>query len=129
MQRILLASAALGLMTAATQAEQVKLKYKDVPLTDPEAIRLWESEIEEANRFREPRVYIAKADIGNGRILTVTQLDSAMHCSAYECPVRVFEGDKLLTEESACPAWKNHALADEGRLLIACSAVVRTNRP
>jgi len=127
MRRVLLAAAALLAATAA-QAGEIRLKYMNTPLGNSSAQALWKDEAKGATPIgsHRPWALIANVDLG-GRTLTVTQLWSARHCGAYTCPVKVFEGDRLLLDDMICDDWDQHTITDDGRLLIACGTLYRIN--
>jgi len=132
MKTILAATTAILLLIGvrAAQATDVQISYVEKPLSDTQARKLWSDIAGSAQPLGQysPWVLVATKDIGDGRTLTITQLWAGGLCSTSTCPLRVYEGDQLLASDMACSEPDLHSISDDGRMIVACDTVIRTNR-
>lgn len=129
---IVAAATAISLLFGiqASQAAETKIVYAEKALGDTQVRKMWSDIATSAQPLGQyaPWVLVATKDIGDGRILTITQLWAGGICSDTACPLRVYEGDKLLTSDMACSEPEFHSISDDGRMIIACDTLIRTNR-
>jgi hypothetical protein len=132
MKIMLAAVTALSLFTGiqALHAEDTRLAYVEKSMGDSQVRKMWSDVAASAQPLGQysPWALVATKDIGDGRSLTITQLWAGGICSATACPLRVYEGDELLASEMACSETPQHSISDDGRMIVACDAIFRTNR-
>jgi len=127
-----LAAAVAAILSGASPAlsAEIALKYVEKPLGNADARRMWADLAPEAKSLGEysPWVLVATHDLGNGSVLTISQLWAGGICGARGCPLRVFVGTEQIADVEACDNPDDHAISDDGRVIRACDAIIRTNR-
>jgi hypothetical protein len=122
--------AVLAFLTGSATAEPVNLRYVERPLNDPEVAMMWADRLDEAGPVGQyqPWATVARVRFDGTRELTISQLWSGPDCGITDCPIRVFEDDRLLATFMACSEDGHHVVSDDARLLTACGNVHPTNR-
>lgn len=132
MRSILAAAVGLAFLSlpAASLADEARIAYVERPIGNAEVSHLWSDVASFAKQLGgySPWVLVARKDIGDGRVLTISQLWAGGICSNTACPLRVHEGNELLASELACSEPEHHQISEDGRLIVACDTVIRTNR-
>lgn len=134
MKTILAAATALALLFFAgiqmAHAEDIQIAYVEKSLSDTQTRKMWSDVAASARPLGEysPWALVATKDVGDGRVLTITQLWAGGICSASTCPLRVYEGDQLLASEMVCSEPELHSISEDGRIIVACNDIIRTNR-
>lgn len=122
--------AALALLAlpaiAATMAEPpISIPYKDASLKDPVVAAYWADylpDIQKAGDGRE-KVWVGKIQVEGGPDMVFTYLQSNVFCGMQNCPVRLFEDDKLVQEFDVCTAPSDEQVTSDGLQLISCGVI------
>lgn len=105
-------------------SSELTLSYKDYPMDSKEASKYWKDEVPNVHQYGElvPSVSVADVNI-NGTDITFTMLSSMGHCSVNTCPVRIYKGDRLVQEVTACSNTDFHKITEDGKIFIACDTL------
>jgi hypothetical protein len=122
-------TAAVSAFAPSIAADDVRIDYTEYSLDSDVAKRYWSDALPSAQKIGEldPAVYVG--EFKNGDVeLTVTMLGAMSICGMSECPVRIYQGDDLRAELSACYNTGTHSVSPSGYFFSACDNVFATRR-
>ncbi len=125
------ASVILGasvILSAPTTASSFNLQYKDIPIESTQAEKLWGDRLDGLETMSlEPTIFVADFMDGDTKI-TISLLYASNQCNMDSCPIRIFDGDKLMLEEMGCYAITEHTVASSMTAMAACDKVLLIDR-
>jgi hypothetical protein len=106
-------------------AYDVPVEFKSYGLNSDQAKSIWGDKIGASEGDDDPAIGVVTGvvDTKEGRFVVSMLLDN-FYCGNTTCPVRVFEGDKVVYDRSVCSNIAMIVLRPDARKLVACDKVV-----
>lgn len=122
-------TAAVSAFAPGVSADEVRVDYVEHALDSEAAKKYWSDMIPSAEKSENltPAVYVGEFKSGDTE-LTVTMLGAMSVCGLSECPVRIYQGDDLRAELTACYNTETHSVSPSGHFFSACDYVFATRR-